>query len=587
MKNKGLKNISSRRKILFFQLFSVILLITVGMVMIGRGFMQHGQLFLENQDEQIYYIARSVDQNIHSLLEQFEKNLRYVVGRQGFVEAQNIWEETGETEPLLFRLKENLLYQDEMISEMMFLKDNQVVLSTDGTMDYSFPDQMTSDTLIPCENSKGKVYLSFVHEVEDHLKYVAILDLNVFYDQIVSKELAAYDWVLLTDASGEILLQPQKGQVILDDVDIVSSATCGTEGVDILLDQQKQQTVGAASYEYVDYYTGEKYTARIVTIPSNETENKTFAVAVVANFNDVMEELNRSSIQLVMYSSMVAAGVLLLIVIVLHYRQRNERSLNELQILREKNEAMEELNRKTQELAHHQRLETIGTLTSSIAHEFNNLLTPIMGYSILTLEQLPPEDEDLYDNVLEIYNASCRASDIIARLSELSRKSTSLSYQRISMDDLIRKVLHVAMPACPVGVEMKEDLNCGSCRILGNETQLSQLVLNLVLNAFQAMESDGGTLTVSASVEKSNVVLSVEDTGVGIPSKILPNIFEPFFTTKETGKGTGLGLAIVQQVVSEHHGTIQVDSHEGVGTIFTVYLPLTPKEEKITDTDKK
>ena len=84
---------------------------------------------------------------------------------------------------------------------------------------------------------------------------------------------------------------------------------------------------------------------------------------------------------------------------------------------------MEALNRKNQELAHHDRLQTIGTLTSSIAHEFNNLLTPIMGYSILVLEQLPSDAEELYDNVLEIYNSSRKAKEIIARLSDLSRKT--------------------------------------------------------------------------------------------------------------------------------------------------------------------
>ena len=110
---------------------------------------------------------------------------------------------------------------------------------------------------------------------------------------------------------------------------------------------------------------------------------------------------------------------------------------------------MEALNRKNQELAHHDRLQTIGTLTSSIAHEFNNLLTPIMGYSILVLEQLPSDAEELYDNVLEIYNSSRKAKEIIARLSDLSRKNTSLTFQYVSPDELVRKVLAVASPARP------------------------------------------------------------------------------------------------------------------------------------------
>ena len=133
----------------------------------------------------------------------------------------------------------------------------------------------------------------------------------------------------------------------------------------------------------------------------------------------------------------------------LRSRRRNERAQRELALLQEKNAAMEALNRKNQELAHHDRLQTIGTLTSSIAHEFNNLLTPIMGYSILVLEQLPSDAEELYDNVLEIYNSSRKAKEIIARLSDLSRKNTSLTFQYVSPDELVRKVLAVASPARP------------------------------------------------------------------------------------------------------------------------------------------
>ena len=131
---------------------------------------------------------------------------------------------------------------------------------------------------------------------------------------------------------------------------------------------------------------------------------------------------------------------------------------------------------------------------SSIAHEFNNnLLTPIMGYSILVLEQLPSDAEELYDNVLEIYNSSRKAKEIIARLSDLSRKNTSLTFQYVSPDELVRKVLAVASPARPPHVEVRTDLACRHLWLRGNEIQLSQMLLNLILNAYHAMEPGGGT----------------------------------------------------------------------------------------------
>ena len=261
--------------------------------------------------------------------------------------------------------------------------------------------------------------------------------------------------------------------------------------------------------------------------------NGIFAVGVSEDFDQVSRPIRRSALLLTTGGGLVIAGVLLLAGLNLRSGRRNERAQRELALLQEKNAAMEALNRKNQELAHHDRLQTIGTLTSSIAHEFNNLLTPIMGYSLLVLEQLPSDAEELYDNVLEIYNSSRKAKEIIARLSDLSRKNTSLTFQYVSPDELVRKVLAVASPARPPHVEVRTDLACRHLWLRGNEIQLSQMLLNLILNAYHAMEPGGGTLTVATRPEGEFLCFQVSDTGSGISPEVLPHIFEPFFTTKE------------------------------------------------------
>ena len=245
----------------------------------------------------------------------------------------------------------------------------------------------------------------------------------------------------------------------------------------------------------------------------------------------------------------------------------------ELEDLKEKNRQMEELNRKTQELAHHQRLETIGTLTSSIAHEFNNLLTPIMGYSLMTLEKLPQDEGGVYDDVLEIYNASMKAKDIISRLSELSRKNTEMKFTTINPDDLVNKVLHVTSPALPKNVDIFRNLHCSKKYIEGNETQISQLILNLIINAFQALGEEGGEVTVTTERVGTDIMFEVADNGPGIPDDIKEKIFDPFFTTKESGAGTGLGLAIALQAAEDHKGRMEVESEVGKGTSFKVFIP--------------
>lgn len=568
------------KKHFFFELIMVCLLIVFGSIFIGRTFNEYGQVFLKNQDEQLLRFAELVDRNIDSLLERCMVNLDYVTKRRGFLEAEKKWTENGETEELLVRMTENLVTHDKLISTMLAIQDDKIFLSTDGRTDYQFLNEISSKKIQPCVSKDGAIYLALLCDGAENVQYAALIDLDIFYDRIVGEEMERYDWIVLTDVSGEIVLYNQQGKLLVEWADAVTGATCGSDGVEKLLSQQEKQKTDTSYYEYVDKVTMEKYTARMVTLPTNNTQNKVFAVGVVTNFEDIVEPFHKAGFRLIVYGGIVIAGVLLLLRIILRFKKTNDRDLEELQILREKNEAMEELTRKTKELAHHQRLETIGMLTSGIAHEFNNLLTPIMGYSILTLEQIPADREDLQDNILEIYQASCRAKEITSQLSNLSRKNASTAFGKVVLDDLVEKVLHVAVPAMPATVEVKKELRAGKCYLEGNETQLSQLILNLVLNGFQAMEKKGGQLTVTTFVDGEDIILQVKDTGMGIPEKVLAKIFDPFFTTKEAGKGTGLGLAIVEEVIREQKGTIHVDTKEGEGCTFIVRLPRMIHEEE-------
>jgi signal transduction histidine kinase len=282
-------------------------------------------------------------------------------------------------------------------------------------------------------------------------------------------------------------------------------------------------------------------------------------------------QMRLAAIYSIVSSVMVIAGTAILLYLGLKLFWKTRVMERETEVLRSKNEAIAKVIRQTRELAHHQRLQTIGMLTSSIAHEFNNLLTPIMGYSLMTLEKLQPEQE-LYDDILEIYESSCKAKEIISRLNDLSRKNTDTSFRHMSPDVLIRKTISIAKPAKADNVQIKLDLNCDDQRINANEIQFTQLLLNLILNAFHAMD-DGGTLSVRTSFDEEHVHISISDTGCGMTSEVQKKIFEPFFTTKETGRGTGLGLAIVAQAIEDHRGKILVNSKVGEGTTFHIRLP--------------
>ncbi len=567
------------RRRFFLTLGLTLALVVTGMVMIGRVFQKYESIILTGQDDQMFGLARSVDRSVASYLSRYRSNLIYVTRQRGFQSAVETWQESGEPGQLLERMRENILFQDSLITGMLALREGEVLLSTEGEGSYRIPAGAGKTEggigVRPCIDGDGGVRLAFVREMEDGLSFAALLDLSAFYQRVAGDlTFGTEDRILLLDAGGQTLLHNPKGTVRVDAVEGLSESACDFGGLTYLLEQQRLGVQGAAFYEGYDCRQGSSYAARIAAIPATVDTNGFFAIGVSVNYDGVVGPLHLAAIRLLAYGGMVVAGVLLLVGLTLRIRRRNEEDLRELEVLRKKNEAMEELNRQTQELAHHQRLETIGTLTSSIAHEFNNLLTPIMGYSLLTLEKLPQEEAELYDNVLEIYNASRKAKEIISRLSDLSRKNTALTFQYTPPDELVRRVLEVAAPAQPHGVEVRTEFNCSCLWVYGNELQLSQMLLNLVLNAFQAMERSGGTLRVSTWADESSVFLRVSDTGPGISEQTLPHIFEPFYTTKEAGKGTGLGLAIVRQVVEEHGGTVSVETAVGRGAAFLVSLPL-------------
>ena len=574
--------VKRRKQRFFLGLSLILLLIVTGLGMVYRVFDRYGDILLASEDDQLFRLARSVDRSVESYLNRYGTNLIYVTERRGFHTAEETWRTTGDTAELLYRMEENVLAQDDLIQAVLALQDGAVFLSTGGRTDYRFPPRAGREGTVsirPCMDGDGGIYLAFVREREEGLSYAALMDLEGFYQRVAGDlTVGTQDRIMLLDAGGQTLLHRTMDGVQVDLVDDLKAGDCDFSGLTYLMEHQEQAREGTAFYETNYCRSGETYIARMAVLPATEETNGFFAVGVSVNYDGVIGPLHLAAVRLLAYGGMVVTGIVLLAVLSIRAGRRNERSLRELAVLRKKNQAMEELNRQTRELAHHQRLETIGTLTSSIAHEFNNLLTPIMGYSILALEKLPPEDTELYDSVLEIYNASRKAKTIISRLSDLSRKNSALSFQYVSPDELVRRVLEVAAPAQPPGVEVISVLDCRHLWLHGNETQLSQLLLNLVLNAFQAMEEDGGTLTVSTSADQSSIRLRVADTGPGIPPEVLPHIFEPFFTTKESGKGTGLGLAIVQQVVEEHRGRVEVEAAPEGGAAFTVTFPITPRE---------
>jgi signal transduction histidine kinase/CheY-like chemotaxis protein len=230
------------------------------------------------------------------------------------------------------------------------------------------------------------------------------------------------------------------------------------------------------------------------------------------------------------------------------------------------------------------KLEAIGTLAGGIAHDFNNILSAILGYGEMAQKD-SKEGTPLRRHIDAALSAGMRAKSLVERILAFSRSGIGERVP-IHVQSVVEEALSIVAASLPKEVRLERRFSAGDAAVLGDPTQIHQVVMNLCTNAIQAMKS-GGTLTVSLDVAEKGATrvatsglaggrylrLAVRDTGAGMPAKVLERIFDPFFTTKEVGVGTGLGLSLVHGIVTDLGGGIDVESRVGEGTTFTVYLP--------------
>ena len=320
-------------------------------------------------------------------------------------------------------------------------------------------------------------------------------------------------------------------------------------------------------------------------------------VSAVVDYDDLYEPVQQSFVKVVFIFGGVALVLVLFMFQMFRLQERDRRSATEISDLKTLNQTLEELHRSEESLAHGQRLQMMGTLTGGIAHEFNNFLTPITGYADLIMADADPGSE-IYDNAMEISEAAQKAQEVVKQISSMSRKNVETVYDAVSVEGLLHRTRKLVETNCPKNVELKEENELSGECVLGNATQLQQVLLNISINAIHAIGAEGGKLTIRGSVvprrelealfpeEKISeewpnyVCLSVTDTGCGMDKETMQHIFEPFFTTKKTGEGTGLGLALADQIVRTHRGRIRAESTIGRGTTFYVYLPVLEQQQE-------
>ncbi len=254
--------------------------------------------------------------------------------------------------------------------------------------------------------------------------------------------------------------------------------------------------------------------------------------------------------------------------------------------INERLKAEEEKRKAVEQLVHARKIEALGRFAGGIAHDLNNMLYPIIIEAESLLDEMPA-DTPWHQTVQQILTAAYRQRDLVKQILSFSRRSEQ-RFTPISVKPLISETLAFVRSSLPSTIEIRQHIDAADDTVMGDATQIQQVIMNLCKNAADALPSQSGVVEISLTntclTETADhpeikageyVQLLVKDSGRGMTPEVMTHIFEPFYTTKEVGKGVGMGLPVIHGIVRDHGGTITVESEPGKGSRFTVFFPVT------------
>ena len=563
------------------------------------------QMMIAQQQQHLLITARAVSQNLSLYLSEQLRNVEILTQTPGFLTQFHTYYETGDQKGLKEYVLSYMLSQNQGVSRLYLLDQNGDEVFRYNQ--YPFLESFDESVLHLDQLAEGRQTglgsafrispqhygLTMVNSITDGSDYlgavVSVLDMDALYQQYMAPLQGTVD-IIVKNERGTVIMHPESEMLTFNYFrDIQGLDTLPEyESLWDMLQLQYQQEEGVAIYRAC---SGGILPEReeISAFSRMNLSGTSWYISAVMPYSQVVrmvnENLNRFAFLVTVIFVLIASSIL-----IIYGLQKNRQKLQiETRYLRDMNRTLEELHESREQVRHYQKLQTIGALAGGIVHEFNNLLTPIMGYSEFLKQQLGPENE-YYEDIDEIYKAGGRAKEIVDQILPFSRRETdSTQYNVVNLNAVIWDALKMVRMLLPSSVRLVVKPYSGPINIYGSATQIHQVLLNLCTNAYQAMEAAGGTLTVATRrvfqdqlperyhpvAEWEFVRLEVSDTGCGIPPEMLSRIFDPFFTTKAAGDGTGLGLSVVQNILISHGGFIEAESAVGRGSRFLVYLPVT------------
>ena len=569
------------------------LFLIVILVFAGFGvWKKYRDTLMQNQEEQMLLTTRILSENMAISTEEYEESLSFLAKtaeNRPQDEAKQLYREFIDTQTSFIT---NLYLEDEQGKLSESVKDVQIVSSQLLTQ------SSAKNSIYMEKDTGGKIYNVYKRVLKDGRKICLMIDAEKYYQKLISGiHIGTNGYIVVKDAEGTIIMHPKKEQwgipviagrkKMYPDLDYSS--------LEKMIEDQKKRKEGISHY-YSYWWTNEKRprVQKISAYSPVQIGDSFWVVSAVIDYDDLYEPIAEGFLKMVciFVGILLAAGI----AVVLFGRVMRDmrRAVREINDLKELNEQLEKMHRSEQSIAHQQRLQIMGTMTGGIAHEFNNFLTPIMGYAELLMMELPEGSEE-QDSAKEIYEASEKAKDVVRQISSLSRKNVETVYKNISIKKFMTRAERMMESVCTPLIHMESEFCVDDEMILGNSTQLNQVLLNVCVNAVHAIGKNQGNIRISCHSEekeklaqgvieklsdvwKKYIHIQVKDNGCGMDKETLRQIFDPFFTTKKGGEGTGLGLALAEQIITSHKGYIYAESKKGEGSTFHIYLPVLDTE---------